>query len=594
MLFARLVRLSHERVKSLESSRKKESEPFLVEIKIVGVYRKPDREFVEEALESLLAKTTNSAEWNFSGSGNSVTFTSSAFGEPNEVAKQLSFGKIIRIENRTIRVIYLEKDHKPFLPRHKSKPGSFDAPEPDPLGPALEENNGDWKSALEQIRAGFQLNDQGQVVELKMPSFSTSDESLKHVAALTSLRKLDLGICDDVSDDGARHLKNLTELEEVNLFGTNIGNAGQAHLAALTKLTKLGLSGHGTEEGLRHLEALTGIAMGLLIVIGGSMVVSSSLEWGVLLAFGMWIQRFFEPIRHLTMQYSQLQRAMSAGVRIFELLDLRAEVTDADDAIDMPTIKGDVKYEGVGFQYVKDVDVLKDINLHFVPGETVALVGPTGAGKSTFVTLLSRFADVTEGVIKVDDHDIRDVKRMSLVGQMSMVLQEPFLFSVSVVDNIKYRHTSATMADVMSAARAVGAHDFIMKLQDGYDTVLYERGGNLSVGQRQLISFARALLANPRVLILDEATANIDTFTEVLIQQALKTVLKDRTALVIAHRLSTIQNSDVIVVMEQGEIVASGTHEELLQDARETALLRRWEGVSTRRHQPGDEAPTLR
>ncbi len=311
-------------------------------------------------------------------------------------------------------------------------------------------------------------------------------------------------------------------------------------------------------------EALTGIAMGLLIVIGGSMVVDGALEWGVLLAFGMWIQRFFEPIRHLTMQYSQLQRAMSAGVRIFELLDLRAEVTDAEDAIDMPPVKGDVKYEGVSFQYVKDLDVLKDINLHFVPGETVALVGPTGAGKSTFVTLLSRFADVTEGVIKVDDHDIRDVKRMSLVGQMSMVLQEPFLFSGTVKDNIRYNCETATDEDVVAAAKAVGAHEFIMALEGDYENVLAERGINLSVGQRQLLSFARAVVGDPRIIVLDEATASIDTHTEILIQKALREVLKGRTSIVIAHRLSTIRNADKIVVLQNGRVMEVGKHEELL------------------------------
>ncbi|PKB84330.1 MAG: hypothetical protein BZY88_00180 [SAR202 cluster bacterium Io17-Chloro-G9] len=311
-------------------------------------------------------------------------------------------------------------------------------------------------------------------------------------------------------------------------------------------------------------EILTGLSMGALIVLGGSMVVGSTLEWGVMVAFAMWIQRFFEPIRHLTMQYSQLQRAMAAGVRIFELLDLRPEVNDADDAIDMPPIKGDVKYEGVSFQYVQDVDVLKDINLHFSPGETVALVGPTGAGKSTFVTLLSRFADVTEGTIKVDDHDIRDVKRLSLVGQMSMVLQEPFLFSGTVKENIRYNHEDASDEDVMAAAKAVGAHEFIMALDGKYDNVLAERGSNLSIGQRQLLSFARAVVGDPRIIVLDEATASIDTHTEILIQNALKEVLKGRTSIVIAHRLSTIRNADKIVVLQGGRVMEVGKHEELL------------------------------
>ena len=317
--------------------------------------------------------------------------------------------------------------------------------------------------------------------------------------------------------------------------------------------------------GLQPLvEMLTGLAMGILIVLGGSMVVGSALEWGVLVAFALWIQRFFEPIRHLTMQYSQLQRAMAAGLRIFELLDLSPEVKDADDAIDMPTVQGDVRFEGVYFHYVKDVDVLKDVNLHFSPGETVALVGPTGAGKSTFVTLLSRFADVTQGAIKVDDRNIKDVKRLSLVSQMSMVLQEPYLFSGTVKENIRYNCETATDEDVIAAATAVGAHDFIMALDGNYDNVLAERGSNLSIGQRQLLSFARAVVGNPRIIVLDEATASIDTHTEILIQNALREVLKGRTSIVIAHRLSTIRNADKIVVLQGGRVMEVGKHEELL------------------------------
>ena len=344
---------------------------------------------------------------------------------------------------------------------------------------------------------------------------------------------------------------NLSQFDEVNLD----------HLDANVQAIKL------SAVLMPTVDLITGVALGLVIVAGGTMVMDGSLGAGALVAFVLYVQRFYDPIRNLTMQYTQFQRAMTGGVRIFELMDVKPEVVDKLNAPPLPTIKGEIKYENVCLEYVKGIQVLKNVNLHIKAGQTVALVGQTGAGKTSMVSLLVRFYDVTSGSITVDGNDLRDIQRDSLAAQASMVLQEPFLFSVSVVDNIKYRHTSATMADVMSAAKAVGAHDFIMKLQDGYETVLYERGGNLSVGQRQLISFARALLANPRVLILDEATANIDTFTEVLIQQALKTVLKDRTALVIAHRLSTIQNSDVIVVMEQGEIVASGTHEELLQDS---------------------------
>ena len=312
-------------------------------------------------------------------------------------------------------------------------------------------------------------------------------------------------------------------------------------------------------------DLITAIALGLVIVIGGTMVLNESLGAGALVAFALYVQRFYDPIRNLTMQYTQFQRAMTGGVRIFELMDVEPEVVDKAEAKPLPVIKGEIRYENVWLEYVPGIPVLKDVNLHIKPGMTAALVGQTGAGKTSMVSLLMRFYDVTSGSLTVDGHDLRDIQRSSLASQASTVLQEPFLFSVSVADNIRYRHTEATMEQVIKAATAVGAHDFIMKLENGYDTILYERGGNLSVGQRQLISFARAILADPRILILDEATANIDTFTEVVIQQALKEMLKNRTAVVIAHRLSTIQNADMIVVMELGRIVDIGTHDELLE-----------------------------
>ncbi|MGH8067319.1 MAG: ABC transporter ATP-binding protein [Candidatus Entotheonellia bacterium] len=313
-------------------------------------------------------------------------------------------------------------------------------------------------------------------------------------------------------------------------------------------------------------EFLTGIGMGFgVILVGGMLLQRGQVEWGMLVAFALWVQRFFEPIRQLTMQYSQLQRAMAAGVRIFELLDVQPEVQDAPDAPEMPTIKGEIRFEHVSFHYVTGVDVLKDINLHIRPGETVALVGATGAGKSTLATLIHRFADVTQGRIMIDGFDIRNVRRQSLVRQMSMVLQEPYLFSGTVKENIRYAHAAASDADIVAAAKAVGAHDFIMALERDYETPLAERGVNLSVGQRQLISFARAIVGNPRVLILDEATANIDTHTEILIQNALKRILEGRTSIVIAHRLSTIRNADTIMVLDHGHVVEMGKHAELLE-----------------------------
>lgn len=312
-------------------------------------------------------------------------------------------------------------------------------------------------------------------------------------------------------------------------------------------------------------EMLIGVAMGFGVVLaGGIMAKGGALEWGVLVAFALYIQRFFEPIRHLTMQYSMLQRAMAAGVRIFEVLDLRPEVQDDPDAPDLPEVQGEIEFQDVRFHYVEGIDVLEDINLHVRPGENVAIVGSTGAGKSTLVTLIARFADVTEGRILVDGHDIRHVTRLSLAGQMSMVLQEPYLFSGTVAENIRYNHEDATIQEVVDAARTVGAHDFIINLENGYDSVLAERGVNLSVGQRQLLSFARAIVGNPRIIILDEATANIDTQTELLIQRALHRVLEGRTSIVIAHRLSTVRNADKIIVLNRGQLVEMGNHDELL------------------------------
>ena len=313
-------------------------------------------------------------------------------------------------------------------------------------------------------------------------------------------------------------------------------------------------------------ELLIGLGIGLGVVLfGGWLLQLDALEVGTLVAFAFWIQRFFEPIRQLTMQYSQLQRAMAAGVRIFEVLDLEPDITDRPDAATLPEIQGEIRYQDVDFHYVEGVPVLRNVNLHIRAGENVALVGSTGAGKSTLVNLLHRSADVTGGAIAIDGYDIRAVKRESLVHQMSMVLQEPYLFSGTVRENICYQRQDATDEQVTAAAQAVGAHDFIMELENGYDSELAERGVNLSIGQRQLISFARAIVGNPRILVLDEATANIDTHTELLIQRALSRVLKGRTSIVIAHRLSTIRNADKIVVLDRGRVAEVGSHDQLLE-----------------------------
>ena len=314
-------------------------------------------------------------------------------------------------------------------------------------------------------------------------------------------------------------------------------------------------------------DVLTALSIGLAIYFGAQMVSSSVLEVGALIAFILYIQRFFDPVRNLTMQYAQLQRAMASGARIFDLLDTRPGLVDAPGASDLPRLSGEIEYRNVSYSYVPGKDVLKNVNLHVRPGETVAIVGPTGAGKTTLVSLMSRFFDVPRdrGAILVDGQDIRDVTRRSLASQTSVVLQEPFLFSGTVRENIKYNHTDVTDEKIVDASKAVGAHNFIVRLEDGYDTYLHERGVNLSVGQRQLLSFARAIVADPRILVLDEATANVDSYTETLIQQGLQRLLSGRTAVVIAHRLSTIREADKIVVLDHGKVVQEGTHQSLME-----------------------------
>jgi ABC-type multidrug transport system fused ATPase/permease subunit len=296
-------------------------------------------------------------------------------------------------------------------------------------------------------------------------------------------------------------------------------------------------------------------------------VLNGDLGVGVVVAFALYVQRFFDPVRDLVLQYTQVQRAMAGGQRIFEVLDTKPEIVDADDAVELEDVRGEVVFDHVGFEYVEGVKVLDDINLHVKAGETIAIVGQTGAGKSTLTALVSRFYDTTEGRVLIDGHAIREIARPSLTRRLGIVLQDPFLFSGTVRDNIRYGRLEATDDEIAEAAKTVGAHDFIKRLQGGYDAMLHERGQNLSLGQRQLIAFARAVLAQPRILILDEATANVDTRTEVVIQRALKKLLKGRTSFVIAHRLSTVRGADRVVALKDGRIVEVGTHAELLAQA---------------------------
>ncbi|WP_028748090.1 ABC transporter ATP-binding protein [Rhizobium mesoamericanum] len=316
-------------------------------------------------------------------------------------------------------------------------------------------------------------------------------------------------------------------------------------------------------------DSLTGVAMALVIVVGGARVLNQALDVGVLVAFLFYIQRFFDPIRSLTLQYSVMQRAMASGQRLTEVLDVPVEIKDAPNARELTAdMDGSVEFRDVVFGYHPKHPVLKHVSFKVNPGETVALVGPTGSGKSSCMSLIHRFYDAQEGQVLVGGHDVRDLTQDSLGNQIAMVLQEPFLFTGTVFENIRYHKAQATREQVIEAAKAVGAHDFIIRLPQGYDSMLGERGGNLSLGQRQLLSFARALVADAKILVLDEATANIDSYTEMLIQKALVKLLENRTGLVIAHRLATIREADRIIVLQNGELIESGNHQELMKNRK--------------------------
>lgn len=306
------------------------------------------------------------------------------------------------------------------------------------------------------------------------------------------------------------------------------------------------------------------LATAIVLWFGTVAVLNGTITVGVVVAFLTYITRFFQPIRELSQVYSLFQQAMAAGEKIFELLDYRIEVDDHPHATQMPAIRGRVEFDHVDFHYLPDIPVLKAVCLAVEPGQTIALVGPTGAGKSSIASLILRFYDVKGGRVLVDGVDIRDVTMASLRRQMGVVPQDPFLFTGTIADNIRFGRLDATREEIVESAKLANAHDFIVRLPDGYDTFVYERGQNYSLGQRQLVALARAVLANPRILILDEATASVDTRTEVLIQAALARVLQGRTSFVIAHRLSTIRNADVVLVVDHGEIVERGTHRELL------------------------------
>lgn len=315
---------------------------------------------------------------------------------------------------------------------------------------------------------------------------------------------------------------------------------------------------------LPTVEFLGMLATGIVLWYGGLVTVDNQITIGVVVAFLAYVTRFFQPIQELSQLYTTMQAAMAGGERVLNLLDTPPDVQNRPDATEMPPIEGRIELDRVSFAYREDQEILHDVSLTIEPGQTVALVGPTGAGKTSIANLIARFYDVTGGAIRVDGLDVRAVTQGSLRRQMGLVSQDPFLFAGSIGDNIRFGDSDAPASAVEDAARAANVHEFIVSLPEGYDTLIQEDGVNLSVGQRQLISIARAVLADPRILIMDEATSSVDLVTEALIQDALERLLRGRTAIVIAHRLSTIINADMICVIQDGAIIEQGRHADLL------------------------------
>ena len=366
--------------------------------------------------------------------------------------------------------------------------------------------------------------------------------------------------------------ESISSVREVQAFSREDENIAQfrssneanrdANIKAQVYTSALG----PTLEGLSYVSLAIVAAVGGYFVLTGQTLLGVSISVGLIITFIAYTQQFNRPVQQISVLWTNIQSAIAGAERIFGLLDESPDVTDKKDAKPMPAIVGHVKFENVWAEYNPGKPVLRGVNIEAAPGETIAIVGPTGAGKTTIINLLPRFWDVTEGSVTFDGIDVRDVLRRSLREQIGIVLQDTFLFSESVMDNIRYGRLDATDEEVIAAAQLARAHEFIQRLPDGYDTVLGERGSGLSQGQRQLIAIARVALIDPRVLILDEATSSVDTRTEREIQKALDQLLSGRTSFVIAHRLSTIRNADQVIVLDQGQVIERGTHKELLAD----------------------------
>jgi len=367
-----------------------------------------------------------------------------------------------------------------------------------------------------------------------------------------------------IASVSAQMEESVSGIKEIQTFGKEVETRREFKQVNETNMSANVEAGRVMSAFYPTVTFFTAVGQALVLWFGGMDVIQGVVEVGTLFIFMSYITRFFIPIQELSNIWTSVQSAFAAAERVFNILDTPVDIGDTPDAEDIGAIKGEISYNNMTFGYDPTQPVLRKINLHVESNKTFAFVGPTGVGKTTMINLLYRFYDPTEGMIAIDGHDLRRVKMESLRKQMGIVLQDPFLFSGTIIDNIRYSRPNATEEEVIAVSKAIGAHDFIMRLPEGYHTEVKERGGRLSVGQRQLVSLARALLANPRILIMDEATSSIDAYTELIIQKAMDRILEGRTAIVIAHRLSTVRNADQIIVIQGGEITEKGTHTELL------------------------------